>query len=168
MNTWTIRYTDGETVTLAPMPETEAHILLNDVRSHVDPNAALVDLVAEIAARMPVGSRVRHITTRRAGTVVLSNATAAPFPRLPAVPDGAQAAYVLTSRYTAICVKFDHRDHAEWFDATFIAPEHDTDDEPAQADAATPAARLQERTRTNTHQQAHAILTRPIRKEDRR
>jgi hypothetical protein len=124
VHTWTIRYTEtnGETTEFAPMSETDAKELLDGVRRHVDPDAVLVDLIAEIAARMPVGSRIRHTTTGRTGTVVLSNASSAPFPRLPAVPDGVKVAYVPTGRYTAICVRFDHRKSAEWFDAEFISP----------------------------------------------
>ncbi|MFB4306965.1 hypothetical protein [Actinomadura sp. GTD37] len=123
MNTWTIRYTDtGQPAELAPMAEADAKTLLNDVHHHIDPHAVLIDLTAEIAARMPVGSRIRHTTTGRTGTVVLGNANSAPLPRIPAVPDGTTIAYAPTGRYTAICIKFDHREFPEWFDAEFIAP----------------------------------------------
>lgn len=123
MNTWTIRYTDeGRPAELAPMSEADAKDLLDSVRCHIDAGAVLADLVAEIAARMPVGSRVRHTVTGRAGTVVLASASSAPLPRIPAVPAGAKVAYAPTGRYTAICVRFDHREYAEWFDAAFIAP----------------------------------------------
>ena len=123
MGTWTIRYTEttGEPADLAPMSETGAKALLDGVRRHVDPDAVLVDLAAEIAARLPVGSRVRHTVRGWGGTVVEDDPRHAPFPRIPAA---GPVAYVMTGRYTAVCVHFDHRECPEWFDAAFITIEN--------------------------------------------
>lgn len=121
MNTWTIRFTetDGSTAVLSPMPEEEAKALLDGVRAHVDPGAVLVDLVAEISARLPIGSRIRHTVRGWVGTVITSPSQHAPF----FGTQGAdRIAYVPTGRYTAVCVSFDHRRWVEWFDAEFIAP----------------------------------------------
>lgn len=123
MDTWTIRYTetDGAAAELAPMSETDAKDLLDGVRHHVDPDAVLVDLVAEIAARMPVGSRIRHTVRGWTGIVVTDDPGCAPFPRTPAEDP---ISHYVTSRYTAVCVRFDHRKSVEWYDAAFITPEN--------------------------------------------
>lgn len=123
MGTWTIRYTEttGEPAELAPMSETDAKALLDSVHRHIDPAAVLGDLAAEIAERLPVGSRIRHTVRGWRGTVVTDDPRHAPFPRIPAADP---VAHVPTGRYTAVCVHFDHRTSPEWFDAAFITIEN--------------------------------------------
>ena len=121
MDTWTIRFTedDGSTADLGLMPEEEAKGLLDGVRRNVDPGAVLVDLVAEVSARLPAGSRIRNTVRGWEGHVATDLARHAPFP---GVRGDASISYVPTSRYTGVCVRWDHRQAVEWFDAEFIAP----------------------------------------------
>lgn len=122
MDAWTIRYTEtnGDRVHLNPMPEAEAKTLLDGVHRHLDPDAVLVYLTAEAQERLPVGARVRHVTTGQTGTVVTDDSANAPTKR--GAPAGVQIAHCVSLRRVAVCVHFDGCAHSDWYDAAFIEP----------------------------------------------
>lgn len=109
---WTVRFTDTDSTAadLGIMPEDEAKSVLDGVRQHVDPHAVLVDLTAELAAHLPVGSRIRHTTVDRAGTVAVDDTATPP------------SAYLVRSQYSLVCVRWDGRPGPEWFNVKFIEP----------------------------------------------
>lgn len=124
MNTWTIHYTekDGKPVRLPLIHDLgEAEYTLGFIHKRIDPDAVLIDVVEEAAARLPVGSRIRHTTSGRAGIVAEEDASLAPFSGAPA---GTLVSHYVTNQYTAVCVRFDDRSSPQWFDAAFIAPEN--------------------------------------------
>jgi len=68
--TWTIACTiDGKRERLDAMEESEARTLHPGVVKHIDPDAELIDLLAEARAKFPLGGKVRHRMTGGIGTV---------------------------------------------------------------------------------------------------
>jgi hypothetical protein len=125
VDAWTVRFTDkGEPSQLELMSETDAKTLLGDVWRLIDPAAELVDLVAEIAARLPIGGRVRHTVHGWTGRVVHDRPGGAPFFN---IPHDTPLAYVPTNTYTGVCVRWDNGAGTAWYDAAFIEPIGDTE-----------------------------------------
>lgn len=118
METWTVRYTDEDNhrVQLAPMPEDEAKSLCDEVSRSVYPDAVTADLLDELQARLPFGSRVRHTSTGEVGTVVDEDASGAPVSSPPA---GVRISHCICSR-EAVCVRFDRRGYPLWIVADYF------------------------------------------------
>jgi hypothetical protein len=118
--TWTVRHTEGgETVQLRPGTRDVLADCLDVLRSE-DPDAVLVDLAAELSARFPVGSRVRHTTGGGLGTV--TEMDAALFPPSSAPPRELVSCAIDRGGNALVCVHVDGSPYPDWFDAAWIEP----------------------------------------------
>ena len=115
MKTWAVTWQqDGERQQEGYLTEEEARTLADSIRE-VDPAASAADMLPQLAARFPVGARVRHTGSGTVGTV--TGQRVGPDARL---YDTCPAHAIMWRGEEAVSVAWDGSRGVSWTVATWV------------------------------------------------